>query len=63
MATIEQPCLNCQGTRYRVDDNSWGLVRLKAGRYPELGKSFALSVVSCEDCGLVQLFNRKITGE
>ena len=63
MSTITRPCPNCQGGAYRVDDSIWGLVRLKGGRYPELARSFALIVVSCEDCGFVQLFNRNITGE
>ncbi len=64
MATIKRPCPNCQGTRYGVDEDLWGLVKLQGGHSPVLVEaSLALFVASCQDCCLVQLFNRNTVGE
>lgn len=62
MLVVNQLCPNCgQGSYVRAEE-TWLLAKLE-GRNPAPDKAFPLIVVSCDICGLTQMFDQRIVGE
>ncbi len=63
MATVNYVCPNCDQPQYELDTDSWGLVQLGDDDTITSATVFPVSVISCLNCGYVQLYNKSIAGE
>ena len=62
MLVVNQLCPNCGQACYVRGKETWLLGRLE-GANPAPDKAFPLTVVSCEVCGFIQMFDQRIVGE
>lgn len=59
LRTHSQPCANCGQGSYVREEKTWLLGRLERGTVA-FDETFSLIVVSCEVCGLTQMFDQRI---
>ncbi len=62
MVVVNQLCPNCGQASYLREEETWLLAKLE-GSNLDFDETFPLVVVSCEICGLTQLFDQRIVGE
>ncbi len=62
MLVVNQLCPNCGQGSYVREEQTWLLGRLERGT-AAFDETFPLIVVSCEICGLTQMFDQRIADE
>ncbi len=62
MLVVNQLCPNCGQACYVRGEETWLLGRLE-GANAAFDEAFPLVVVSCEICGLTQMFDQRIADE
>ncbi len=62
MLGVKQLCPNCGQASYVREEETWLLAKLQ-GRNLAFDEAFPLIIVSCEICGLTQMFDQRIVGD